>query len=241
MPKRKTIKRIPKSWKRKRRKLFIFSGFLIFVIALVSFFAIRGKWFATGEIDAKKVIPQFYNQSLEVSLGNKKLTVTPMAGNPVKVVKKDVRHIYEGAYTNTDVIQSEYPYKIKEELIFYDKGHPLEFRYRLGNVDKFIIEKDEEGNIIFYDNQKAKGQTELSRIFTIPAPFIEDKITKRSFSAVKSEIQGDILIISIDPSWMEKAAYPVILDPTIEINIIDVHSSPETGENWDVSFTTKGK
>jgi hypothetical protein len=194
MPRRRTItKRIPWSWKRKRRKLTIFFVFVFFAIAIVGFFAIRGKWFATGEIDAKKVIPQFYSQSLEVSLGKNKLTVTPMAGNPVKVVKKDVRHIYEGAYENTDVIQSEYPYRIKEELIFYDKGHPLEFRYKLGNAEKFIIEKDEEGNIIFYDREEKEKRGTLSRIFTIPAPFIEDKITKRSFSAVKTEIQGDIL------------------------------------------------
>jgi hypothetical protein len=241
MSRKKTIKRIPKSWKKKRRKLTILFVLLFSMIMIVGFFAIRGKWFAVGEIDAKKVIPQFYNQSLEVSLGSKKLTVTPMAGNQVKVTQKDIRYIYENAYEKTDVIQTEYPYKIKEELIFYGKGHPLEFRYKLGNVDKFIIEKDEEGNIIFYDNKKAKGQSELTRIFTIPAPFIEDKITKRSFTAVKTVIDGDILVISIDPGWMEKAAYPVILDPTIEINIIDVHSSPETGENWDVSFITKGK
>jgi len=234
-------KRIPWSWKRKRKKLMIFFILVFFAIAIVGFFAIRGKWFAVGEIDAKKVIPEFYNQSLEVSLGNKKLTVTPMAGNPVRVVKKDVRHIYEGAYKNTDVVQSEYPYKIKEELIFYDKGHPLEFRYRLGNVDRFIVEKDEEGNIIFYDREEKEKRGTLSRIFTIPAPFIEDKITKRSFSAVKSAIEGDVLVISIDPDWMENATYPVILDPTIEINIIDVHSSPETGENWEVRFTTRGK
>src|SRR4030042_4624808 len=181
MPKRKTIKRIPKSWKRKRRKLFIFSGFLIFVIALVSFFAIRGKWFATGKTEAKKVIPELYTQALEVSLGNKKLTVTPMAGNPVKVVQKDVRYIYEGAYKNTDVIQSIYPYKIKEELIFWDKGNPLEFKYRLGNLENFIVKKDEKGNIKFYDKQIYEKTGELSKIFTIPAPFVEDKVGERSF------------------------------------------------------------
>jgi len=234
-------KRIPWSWKRKRRKLRIFFVLIFFVVAVFGFFVIRGKWFATGESDAKKVIPQLYTQSLEVSLGNKKLTVTPMAGNPVKVIQKDVRYIYEGAYKNTDVIQTNYPYKIKEELIFYGKGHPLEFRYKIGNIENFIVEKDQEGNIIFYDKQKAKNQTELSRIFTIPAPFIEDKITKRSFSAVKSEIKGDLLIITIDPSWMDKATYPVILDPTIEINVLNVYSHPSYGEDWIVEFTTKGK
>jgi hypothetical protein len=204
---------------------------MFFVIAIMGFFAIRNKWFAIGEIDAKKVIPQFYNQSLEVSVGGRKLIVTPMAGNSVKVTQKDIRYIYEEVYKNTDVIQTNYPYKIKEELIFYGKGHPLEFRYKLGNIENFIVEKDEEGNIIFYDKQKANGQTELNRVFTIPAPFIEDKITKRSFTAVKTEIQGDVLVISIDPAWRAKASYPVILDPTIEINVLNVYSYPSQGQN----------
>jgi len=241
MPKRKTTRRIPVAWKRKRRKLMIFFGIFVLFGSIILILAVRGNWFALGSDEAKKVIPQFYNQSLEVSVGNKKLTVTPMAGNSVKVTQKDIRYIYEGAYKNTDVIQTNYPYKIKEELIFYALGHPLEFRYKLGNLENFIVEKDREGNIIFYDRQKAKGQTELSRIFTIPAPFIEDKITKRSFTAVKTEIQGDILVISIDPAWMEKATYPVILDPTIEINVLNVYSHPSQGENWEVEFTTKGK
>jgi hypothetical protein len=235
------IKRIPVAWKRKRRKLTILFVLVFSVILITGFFAIRNKWFAIGEIDAKKVIPQFYNQSLEVSVGNKKLTVTPLAGNSVKVTQKDIRYIYEGAYKNTDVIQTNYPYKIKEELIFYDKGHPLEFRYKLGNLENFIVEKDAEGNIIFYDKQMAKGQTELNRIFTIPAPFIEDKITKRSFTAVKTVIEGDVLVISIDSTWMAKASYPVILDPTIEINVLNVYSHPSQGQNWEVEFVTKGK
>jgi len=233
--------RIPVAWKKQRRKLKIFLILIFSVIAITGFFAIRNKWFAIGEIDAKKVIPQFYNQALEVSVGKKKLTVTPMAGNQVKVTKKDIRYIYENAYENTDVIQTEYPYKIKEELIFYGKGHPLEFRYKLGNVENFLVQKDDEGNIIFYDRQDYERNKALNRIFTIPAPFIEDKITKRSFTAVKTFIENDILVISIDAEWMEKAAYPVILDPTIEINIIDIHSSPETGQNWDVRFVTRGK
>ena len=234
-------KRIPKSWKRKRRKLRIFLVLVFIAIIIGGFFLIRGKWFATGEVDAKKIIPQTYTQALEVSLGNKKLTVTPMAGNPVKVIQKDVRYIYEGAYKNTDVVQSIYPYKIKEELIFWGKGHPLEFRYKLGNLETFIIRKDEKGNIKFYDKEAYEKTGELSKIFTIPAPFVEDKVGERSFVDVESIIQGDLLIITINPDWISGAVYPVILDPTIEINVLNVYSHPSQGEDWVVEFVTKGK
>jgi hypothetical protein len=40
---------------------------------------------------------------------------------------------------------------------------------------------------------------------------------------------------------MDKASYPVILDPTIEINVLNVYSHPSQGEDWTVEFTTKGK
>jgi len=185
----------------------IFFGIFILFGSIALILAVRGNWFALGSDEAKKVIPQFYNQSLEVSLGSRKLTVTPLAGNPVKVVQKDVRYIYEEAYKNTDVVQTNYPYRIKEELIFSAPGHPLEFRYKLGNVDKFIVEKDDKGNIIFYDKQQYARDKELSRVFTILTPFIEDK-NRRSFEDVKGVVDGDLLTITINPEWMKK---PLIL------------------------------
>jgi len=82
----------------------IFFGIFVLFGSITLILAVRGNWFALGSDEAKKVIPQFYNQSLEVSVGSKKLTVTPMAGNSVKVTQKDIRYIYEEAYKNTDVI-----------------------------------------------------------------------------------------------------------------------------------------
>ena len=219
----------------------IFFGIFVLFGSIALILAVRGNWFALGSDEAKKVIPQFYNQSLEVSLGSRKLTVTPMAGNAVKVVQKDVRYIYEGAYKNTDVVQSVYPYKIKEELIFWGKGHPVEFKYKLGNLETFIVKKDEKGNIKFYDKETYEKTGELSKIFTIPAPFVEDKVGERSFVDVESIIQGDLLVITVNSDWIAQAVYPVILDPTIEINVLNVYSHPSQGQNWEVEFVTKGK
>lgn len=241
MPKRKKQRKyIPITWKRKKRKLKILLVLIFFVIVVTGFFVIRNKWFAIGEVDAKKIIPEFYNQPLEVSLGKNKLTVTPLAGNSVKMIQKDVRYIYENAYKNTDVVQTNYPYRIKEELIFSAPGHPLQFKYKLGNAESFIIEKDDKGNIIFYDRQKYATDKELSRIFTILTPFIEDK-NRRSFEDVEGVVEGGILTITINPDWMEKASYPVILDPTIEINVLNVYSHPSQGEDWIIEFVTKGR
>ena len=47
-------------------------------------------------------------------------------------------------------------------------------------------------------------------------------------------------ILKPNQDWLAKAKYPVILDPTIEISILNIHSHPAQGENWTVEFTTKG-
>jgi hypothetical protein len=241
MPRKRTRKYIPIAWKKKRRKLMIFFGLFVLLGSITLILAVRENWFALGSDEAKKIVPETYSKPVVVSVGKKTLSILPIAGNDVKMVKKDVRYVFEGAYENTDVVQSIYPYKIKEELIFWGKGHPLEFRYKLGNVDKFIVKKDEKGNIKFYDKQTYEKSGELSKIFTIPTPFIEDKVGERSFVDVESRIEGDLLIITVNSDWLKQAVYPVILDPTIEINVLNVYSHPSQGQNWEVEFVTKGK
>jgi len=259
--KRKTKRKITKRKRpvvrrhyRKRKKGFFrilieakpFVKFLL-VMGLIAagfstYFAIRG-FLAPAQAsnpEPIKNIPEIYTDNLEVISGSNTLTVKPVEGNPVRVKKEDVRYIYEKAYKNTDIIQDVYPYKIKEQLVFSNPGHPLVFKYELGNLDNFKVEKDKEGNINFYDKEKYGKNKELSRVFTIPVPFIEDKTGKRSFSAVNGYIGGNLFIVEADANWLQSAAYPVVLDPTIEINILNVHSHPQQGDNWEVEFNTKG-
>ncbi|MFA6306195.1 MAG: hypothetical protein WCV70_00505 [Patescibacteria group bacterium] len=187
-----------------------------------------------------KNIPEIYTQAVEVSFGDKTLGLQPLAGEPVKVKRQDVRSIYEEAYKNTDVIQTEYPYKLKEELVFSAPGHPLIFKYNIKNYQDFIIEIDREGNVIFYDKENYNTGKDLAKVFTIPTPFIEDKVGQRSFSAVTTTVAGGLLTIAIDENWLVKAKYPITLDPTVEINILNLYSHPQQGDNWEVEFTTKG-
>ena len=189
-------------------------------------------------------IPDVYMQPLMVSQGEKSLIVTPLAGNAVKVEHTDNQYIYRLAYPQTDVVQTDYKYKIKEELVFHAPGHPLEFRYQLGNVDKYKVEKDKNGNIIFYDKvlyQQYGGASTLSRVFTIPTPFIEDSQRYRSFNDVEAVISGNLLVVTINQSFFNNASYPVTVDPTIEINVLNVYSHPSEGSNWTVDFVTKGQ
>ncbi|MFA6454340.1 MAG: LamG domain-containing protein [Patescibacteria group bacterium] len=188
-------------------------------------------------------VPEWYLDPLVVSQGNNFLSITPLAGEKVRVEKINNQFIYRDAYLNTDVIQTEYQYKIKEELILKEPGHPLEFKYNLGNIENYRVEEDEQGNIIFYDKklyEKNNNSKNLSRIFTIFTPFVQDQ-KHRSFKDIKAVIKENILTVTINEDWINQAIYPVLVDPTIEINLLNVQSHPQTGDNWIVEFTTKGQ
>jgi len=222
--------------------LIIFGVIVFTVVGILIYLDHNGKVLGDKDVlEPNKIIPEYYTQTTVVSYGLKTLSLQPVGGKKVRVKQKDIRYIYEKAYKNTDVIQTNYPYKIKEELVFYKSGHPLKFKYKLGNVESFVIKKDKEGNIIFYDKQIYESTKELARIFTIPTPFIEDKVGQRSFSAVTTIIKNNLLTISVDKAWLAQAVYPVVLDPTVEINVLNLHSHPQQGDNWEVDFTTVGK
>ena len=241
--------------KRIKKNLFknIFSSKLVLglTLAMICFFAVAGvlgfvnsQGRVKGEMDVnepKKIVPEIYTNPVVASWGLKTLSIQPMAGEKVRVRKEDVRYIYEGAYKNTDVIQTVYPYKIKEEFVFSAPGHPTVFKYKLGNWESYIIKEDDEGNIIFYDRQNYEETKELARIFTIPTPYIEDKVGSRSFKAVTTIINNENLTISVDQNWLKTAKYPVVLDPTIEINVINIQSYPVVGGEWKIEFTTQGR
>ena len=221
---------------------------LVFLLLL----AMVGGWFGYQRSNSGRVlgvaeevridIPQFYTETLTVSKGNNILTVTPLEGKRVPVERYNNQYIYYTAYPYTDVIQTEYRYKIKEEMYFHQPGHPLEFKYRLGNIEAYLVEKDDKGNTFFYDKvlYQAGSERDLALNYTIPAPFVEDSSRKRDFSAVEVYVQDGLLVVKVDPVWLAQAKYPVILDPTIEINILNIYSHPQQGDDWLVDFVTQG-
>jgi len=57
---------------------------------------------------------------------------------------------------------------------------------------------------------------------------------------VEVKIEGNKLILIPDESWLASHEYPIIIDPTIEITILNVQSYPTVGGEWKVGFTTRG-
>lgn len=204
------------------------------VVAVKRFFPFR-----SAEKPYQTLSPIYYTEPMVVTRDNLSLTITPLTGEKVRVATEDKQTIYRRAYPKTDVVQTNNDHRLKEELLFEEPGHPTEFQYRLGNIEQFVIEK-RQGDFIFYDKKRYLDNKEMALIFTMPAPFVTEFEGEPNFEAVAAFIEGDILTVRLDKNWLAQAKYPVILDPTVEINILNVYSHPKQGEEWVVDFTTLG-
>ena len=186
--------------------------------------------------------PAQYAQPLIVSVLNNTLSITPVNAKnnpaPEPIGQNTIR--YNEAYANTDVVHTKQATRLKEDIILKAAGHPDRFEYWI-DLSKYDFTKDINGNIYFYI--KGKKEDGLFNLFTIPAPFMSDsKGFRSSTSDVKTTLSNQgILTIEPNKKWLDQAVYPVTIDPTIEINILNVYSHPQQGENWEVSFTTQGQ
>lgn len=159
--------------------------------------------------------------------------------------------IYKNIYPGVDFKYSLIEKGVKEEIIINTE----EARRKIIQEEYFLFEaminkallqeeKNNNGNLYFIDPQSKR------KLFYIPQPFMIDGQGKKSeeikFEFVpeldngqKNEGKFNIKLI-FDKKWLAEATLPIIIDPTIEISILNVHSHPQTGDNWEVSFQTQG-
>ena len=184
--------------------------------------------------------PAQYVQPLIITVLNNAFSITPVnaknGSTPEKIDQNTVK--YADAYANTDIAQTRQATKLKEEIILKAPGHPNKFQYKI-DLTAYDFHKRGNGDLIFYS--KGNKGNDLYKVFTIPASFMIDANGAKSYG-VKTEMTNDgILTLEPDKNWLAEAIYPVVLDPTIEINILNIHSHPVRGQNWEVEFTTQGQ
>ena len=213
---------------------FVLSGFFVYW-QVGSLLGISSN---SSQLD-KFNFPKTYDKPLIIKLTDLAISIAPLKALPAQaqIEKNIVRYI--NAFTNTDIVQTKYTNKIKEDIILRSPGHPEIFEYQI-DLTPYDFSKDSGGNLVFYE--KGKSGDENYRRFSIPAPFLIDADGKKSSTQeVEFNLTNDgRLTLKPSAQWLGKAKYPVILDPTIEINILNVHSHPQQGENWTVDFTTQG-
>lgn len=122
---------------------------------------------------------------------------------------------------------------LKEEIILQKRPPYHEFTFPLNLED--LTPKLKKGLWYFYDKNN-------NPLFFIPQPFMEDADGAKS-QDVDIVIRGNQLKIVADPQWLNSPnrVYPIRIDPSLELTILDVHSSPQKGEHWIVGFETVGQ
>ncbi len=142
---------------------------------------------------------------------------------------------YSDAFTNTDLVYEFKNNSLKENIVLKSKIHPSKFRYLL-NLDKYDYELTDNKLVLF--KQGHKGES-LYKRYVISAPIMIDAngITSQE---IKLFVSKNTLTVTPDSHWLSEATYPVIVDPTVEITILNVHSHPAEGQYWDVDFATVG-
>jgi len=121
---------------------------------------------------------------------------------------------------------------IKEDIILSKKPEQTNFEFpiNLKNLSPQRIKDIWR----FFD----KNNTEQ---FYIPKPFMIDAKGERS-EEVEIEIVDNKIIVLPNKDWLDDSerAYPVMIDPSFMITILNVHSHPQAGDYWTVSFETIG-
>jgi len=183
--------------------------------------------------------PETYTEPLLIKLTDLAISILPLGAQPAHAETQDNVVKYVDAYPNTDVVQTKHPYKIKEDIILKQPGHPDVFEYQI-DMTQFDVSKDDQGNLYFFQKEH-KDDNDYKR-FTIPAPFMIDANGKKSSTQEVdfALTESGRLVLKPSAAWLAKAKYPVILDPTVEITILNVHSHPQQGQNWTIDFTTQG-
>ena len=180
-----------------------------------------------------------YDKPLLMKFADFAISILPIGAQSAKAQTTGNIVKYIDAYQNTDVVQTRSFNKLKEDIILKQPGHPKIFEYQI-DMAQFDVSRDSPGNLYFF--RKGHVDDNDYKLFTIPAPFMIDADGKKSSTAdVLSALNSaGRLVLKPSEKWLAKAKYPVVLDPTVEITVLTVHSHPQQNENWTVDFTTQG-
>jgi hypothetical protein len=187
-------------------------------------------------------VPVSYAKTQTITIGSVDFSINPVKSNdPIVAREDDIKLRYIDAFQDTDVVQTRYSGKLKEDIILKKPGHPKEFVYEM-DLSKMTYQIDGSGDISFYPKEPVfKDLALLSasddpvpldilkkvtnngkpKLFTIKAPTMTDRNGKESkASDVKVTVEGNLLKLTPNGQWLASHEYPVILDPIVEFQAI---------------------
>lgn len=222
-----------------RRNIIIIS--LILLAAAAGVIAVREFGRERVELPRSNVVdirvPISYSQPLVIATFDLDFSIRPLEAHAAPMnTEAENRFRYIDAYPNTDVVQTKFTNKLKEDIILKSPGHPERFSYA---IDDTWLESqfDSEGSLHLYPLGSDMSHTR----FLIPAPFMIDANGEKSANKdVIVTFENGTLTLVPNPAWLSSHPYPITLDPTVEITVLNVNSVPTVGGPWEVRFTTVG-
>lgn len=148
---------------------------------------------------------------LRFSYGDASLLLSPVDSLLVigKVYKNSI--LYEDIYPDIDLRYAAEKNRLKEDIILKKYTGKTDFCFQM-SVSNAVYYKTSDGKLHFFEPRLG------SPLFYMDKPYAVDKKGDR-FEKIKIDVTTEgLLKISIDPEWLKKAVYPVIIDPTIYLN-----------------------
>ena len=118
--------------------------------------------------------------------------------------------LYRDVYPGVDLRYTAFSYNLKEQIIVREKQDSYRYDFLL-ELKGLTAKMQEDGSVVLSDS-------EGNAVYGIPAPYMEDA-KGASSTAVSYTIQevenGIVLTVTADPEWVNSAAFPVTIDPTL--------------------------
>ena len=153
-------------------------------------------------------LPQSGQNLLSFSYEDANLLMSPSKTISVagKVYKNSI--CYEGIYPNIDLRYIAEDSRLKEDIIIQKFSSKSDFNFQL-SVNNTVYEMMPNGEIKF--SSIGSGRP----LFYMAKPFAIDNNGNRCDLVKLSLSNNGQLVLSVDPDWLAKAVYPVVIDPTI--------------------------
>jgi len=241
------------------KKFFFFVSVLVLVVALVPALLLRKSSssynLALPSSNIKVSLAAASNTAVvAVEKGQTKVNFeTTLQG--VTLEKKNDKFVYKDDKGAMEIRYHTIPKGFKEEIVLNQPvsinpsppaGGEGQVKFDVEvTLKDAVVQRNLDGQPVIFD-KNGKYQ------FHFQKPFAQDAKGEKTYALSYSlNNTGDpnnfLLTLVVDQAWLSdpKRVYPIIIDPTIiddegeaKLEIITVHSHPQAGDNWVVSFET---
>lgn len=193
---------------------------------------ISGKGGYTNSENAYDLTLSKKGEGIKIENKGYTLQLKPQFGNLTNAVVKENAIRYNNVSDGIDLQYTANGSSVKEDIIINKPISQTDFTYEI--VCKGLTLEIQDNVLYAYENKNEEP------IFTIAAPYMTDNAGEVS-CAVGVSLQENLLVVQFDKEWMqdESRAYPVVIDPVIQLN----QSNLEYGfvENGNGGVTYNGQ